>query len=84
MDIIMESTRQRALLLRRRNTDNPFRSSDLGVMSPARCLCAMSVCLCCFKQFHKWVEDWRGATFPSILPKDKKINTFAFSLNECI
>ena len=25
------------------NTDNPFRSSDLGVMSPARCLCAMSV-----------------------------------------
>ena len=25
------------------NTDNPFRSSDLRVMSPARCLCAMSV-----------------------------------------
>jgi hypothetical protein len=30
------------------NTDNPFRSSDLKVMSLARCLCAMSVkcCLC--------------------------------------
>ena len=32
------------------NTDNPFRSSDLRVMSPARCLCAMSVnvwfCVC--------------------------------------
>ena len=26
-----------------KNTDNPFRSSDLRVMSPARCLCAMSV-----------------------------------------
>ena len=26
-------------------TDNPFRSSDLGVMSPARCLCAMPVCM---------------------------------------
>jgi hypothetical protein len=25
------------------NTGNPFRSSDLGVMSPARCLCAMPV-----------------------------------------
>jgi hypothetical protein len=25
------------------NTDNPFRSSDLGVMSPARYLCAMPV-----------------------------------------
>ena len=25
------------------NTDNPFRSSDLRVMSPARCPCAMSV-----------------------------------------
>ena len=25
------------------NTGNPFRSSDLGVMSPARFLCAMPV-----------------------------------------
>jgi hypothetical protein len=25
------------------NTGNPFRSSDLGVMSPARCRCAMPV-----------------------------------------
>jgi len=25
------------------NTGNPFRSSDLRVMSPARCLCAMPV-----------------------------------------
>ena len=25
------------------NTGNSFRSSDLGVMSPARCLCAMPV-----------------------------------------
>ena len=33
------------------NTDNPFRSSDLGVMSPARCLCAMSVkCLVCVNE----------------------------------
>ena len=28
------------------NTGNPFRSSDLGVMSPARCLCAMPVKIC--------------------------------------
>ena len=40
----MKSTRQRALLLRRRDTDDPVRTSDLGVMSPARCLCATSVC----------------------------------------
>ena len=26
-----------------KNTGNPFRSSDLGVMSPARFLCAMPV-----------------------------------------
>ena len=26
-----------------KNTGNPFRSSVLGVMSPARCLCAMPV-----------------------------------------
>lgn len=25
-------------------TDDPVRTSDLGVMSPARCLCATSVC----------------------------------------
>ena len=26
-----------------KDTGNPFRSSDLGVMSPARCPCAMPV-----------------------------------------
>ena len=27
-----------------KNTDDTFRSYDLGVMSPARCRCATSVC----------------------------------------
>jgi len=30
-------------IIEKRDTGNPFRSSDLGVMSPARCRCAMPV-----------------------------------------
>ena len=30
-------------IMKKWNTGNPFRSSDLRVMSPARCLCATPV-----------------------------------------
>ena len=39
-----------------KNTGNPFRSSDLGVMSPARCPCAMPV-----------LNDWVAAFIASSL-----------------
>ena len=60
-------------------TDNPFRSDDLGVMSPARCLCAMSVSFCRVKHF---IMGGGGGTqrFPSILPKDNKFSIFAISV----
>ena len=43
------------------NTGNPFRSSDLGVMSPARCLCAMPVKYVCLLRFAS-LSIWRSAS----------------------
>lgn len=56
-------------------TGNPFRSSDLGVMSPARFLCAMPVFGCIF-----WVEDLlfgEDATYLPNISKDKKSLNYA-------
>ena len=59
------------------NTGDLFRSSDLAVMSRARCLCATPVGFCCVKTIYNG-RRLEGATFPSTLPGDNYFVQFAF------
>ncbi len=52
-------------------TGDSFRSSDLGVMSPARFLCATPVFGCIF-----WVEDLLFGEDATYLPNISKYNIF--------